>query len=356
MTPHSKPHIDEDEIEAALSVLKSGNIAVGPEIERFEKSMAKYIGSKHAVAVNNGTAALHMALMALGVSSGDEVIIPASVCPALLHAIEYTGASPIICDVNEHDLNLNYDSAKQAITSSTKAIILPHMFGMPSDIERFQSLEIPLIEDCAQSLGSEYKGKKLGSFGALSTYSFYATKVMTSIDGGMILTNDDKMAMYMRDIRYYGGKRDYTKRYNYKLQNLNAVIGITQLKKLDSFLLEREKQFNTLLNALDKIEGAHVLTTENDVGKTFYYKLLIHFTSHFVRDRYLELCNDCDISTSRSIFVDLDSFYRSENEVRLKNMIKHIDNTYSFPIYPNINQEAVNQFINRVPKIFLSSR
>ena len=230
--PYSKPYITQDEIDATVAVLKRGDIAVGPEIEEFEKTVANYIGKKYGIAVTNGTAADHLALLAIGIDKDDEVILPASVCPGVMHAIEYTGAKPILCDVNDSDLNLSFKDSCKAVSPKTKAIILPHLFGIPSNMNEFKSLNIPLIEDCAQSFGSYFKGRKLGTFGELSTYSFYATKMFTSIDGGMILTDSKKLATRMKDLRYYGGKKNYMLRFNYKLQKLDAAIGLLQLNKM----------------------------------------------------------------------------------------------------------------------------
>ena len=344
-TPHSSPSLSQDEIDIVTDIIKRGEIAVGPEIEAFERKIAEYIGVKYAVAVVNGTAAVHMALRTLGVTQGDEVILPASVCPGVMHAVEYVDALPILCDTNRNDLNLNFESAKKSVTNKTKAIILPHLFGIPSDMDAFETLNIPLIEDCAQSLGSTIKGKRLGSFGTLSTFSFYATKTMTSVDGGMILTNSKKYADHMRDLRYYGGKTTYDLRYNYKLQNLNAAVGLVQFSKLQSFLKERKRQFDILFDGLKSIDGLKVLTQPVEDSNNFYYKFLINFTSEETKHAYLQSCDNLEIVTSKSIFVDLDSFYKKNNEVELENLKSHLENTYSFPIYPGLNAGDISDFI-----------
>lgn len=345
MIPHSKPCLSEEEIQAAVKVLESGNVAVGPEIELFEDVMAGYIGKKHAIAVTNGTAALHMALIALEIAEGDEVIFPASVCPGVMHAVEYAGATPVLCDVNDYDLNLSLEATKTALNEKTKAIILPHMYGISSDIDGFKTLDVPIIEDCAQSLGGTYKGTKQGAVGDISTFSFYATKMMTSIDGGMVMTDDDAVAALLRDVRYYGGKRDYKVRYNYKLQNLNAAIGLVQAKKLDAFVKERREQHAKLKQELDCIEGVEVLDTKDSSSENACYKLLIHLSSDDLRNQYLEAAVKSGLSTNLAIFEDLKAFRDKSDTHELTNLNKHLERTYSFPIYPGIDFDVLSKFL-----------
>lgn len=353
--PHSKPLIDQEEITAVTNIMQRGEIAIGPEIEKFEQEMAQYIGKKYAIAVSNGTSAIHLSLLALNIKEGDEVILPASICPGVLHGIEYTGATPILCDTNPYDLNLSYDSACKKITPRTKAIILPHLYGIPADIERFNSLDIPIIEDCAQSLGATHNGALTGSFGELSIFSFYATKMITSIDGGMILTNKVDLADRMKDLRYYAGKKDYKLRYNYKMQNINAVIGLVQLQKLESFLTERKNIFNFLTSEISDLTGVEIITENQNVDVSSHYKFLIKFKSDQVKETYLNICKTLKISTGISVFVNLHYFKHSEINQDLQNLHAHMENTYSFPIYPGIDigelKKFTTQFKEQVGKL-----
>lgn len=248
--PHSCPTLGMEEIEACNQVMLSGNIAVGERIERFERAIAEYVGCRYAVATANGTVALHLTLLALGIGPGDEVILPTSVCPGVLYAVEYVGAQPVIADTNVGDFNLNVDHVRSLLTPRTRAIIAPHLFGIPSDLEELLALGVPVIEDCAQSIGAEYRSRRVGSFGVASVFSFYATKLLTSIDGGMMATDDLQLADRARDLRYYGGKHDYQRRYNYKMQNLHAAIGLVQLEKLPGFLACRAELVATYHAAL----------------------------------------------------------------------------------------------------------
>ncbi|MFA4932791.1 MAG: DegT/DnrJ/EryC1/StrS aminotransferase family protein, partial [Caldisericia bacterium] len=189
MIPHSKPTLDQRDYNAVLRVLQSGQISQGEYVKRFEANLSEFVGVKGGVATNSGTSALHLALLALEVGKGDEIILPSYVCTALLNAINYVGATPVLVDIEPDSFNLDAKRVKESLTEKTKAIIVPHLFGLPADMEELQSFGIPLIEDCAQALGATYKGKQAGSFGALSIFSFYATKVIASGEGGMVLSD-----------------------------------------------------------------------------------------------------------------------------------------------------------------------
>ncbi|MBI5682451.1 MAG: DegT/DnrJ/EryC1/StrS aminotransferase family protein [Deltaproteobacteria bacterium] len=190
MIPHSKPTIEKEELSAVSDVLSLGQISQGLQVKEFERHFEEFFGLKKAVAVNSGTSALHLALIAVGVKTGDEVVIPSFVCTALLNAVNYIGAVPVIADINEEDFNLSPGDTKKRITKKTKAIIIPHMFGTPcNEIHGFKDIGIPIIEDCAQSIGAKISGHYVGTMGDVSTFSFYATKIMTTGEGGMVASN-----------------------------------------------------------------------------------------------------------------------------------------------------------------------
>jgi len=348
MIPHSKPLLDDAENHAILAVMARGDIAVGPEIEAFERAVALSIGRQHAVATTHGTAAMHMALLALGIGAGDEVLLPASVCPGVMHAIEYTGATPVFLDTNRTDLNLSAHDAQQMLTKKTRAIIVPHLFGIPSAIEPLLALGLPIIEDCAQSLGARYRGKPTGAHGVLSVFSFYATKMLTSIDGGMVLTDDDAYAARMRDLRYYSGKKNYALRYNYKMQNINAAVGLVQLHKLDHFLHERRRLHAWLTESLQRIAGLHVLGESTADAQSCHYKLLLNFDTPQQKNAALAECRALEIITAPPAFVDLASFRDGPRARALPNLQWHMDHTLVFPIYPGIDTAVLQQWIDRM--------
>ena len=222
-------------------------------------------------------------------------------------------------------------------------------------MNEFKSLNIPLIEDCAQSFGSYFKGRKLGTFGELSTYSFYATKMFTSIDGGMILTDSKKLATRMKDLRYYGGKKNYKLRFNYKLQNLNAAIGLLQLNKMEMFIDERRQQFRCISEAFENLNGAEVLGQNIFQDGFVPYKALIKFKSESFKNLFLDTCSEYSIDASNPIFIDLDMFKNNKRKTKLPNLKSHIENTYSLPIYPGIDRDFIKQLlstlVNKAKKI-----
>jgi dTDP-4-amino-4,6-dideoxygalactose transaminase len=224
--------LDSEEEAAVLGALRSGELAIGADIDVFEHELARETGVAAAAAVSSGFAALHLALVALGVGDGDEVIMPCvSTCAAIRDAARAAGAIPVFADTNRDDLNIDPASVRECITPRTRAIIAPHHLGIISDIDALKDYGVPVIEDCAQAVGVAFRGRPVGSLGTLSIFSFYATKLLTSIDGGAVAGDPDLIAT-VRDRRYYGGHWDDTPRFNYKMQNAGAALGRVQLRKL----------------------------------------------------------------------------------------------------------------------------
>lgn len=237
--PHSKPCIGGKEKKAILAVLESNQIAQGPKVNEFEEKFAHFFGMSKGVSTSNGTTALHLALLALGIKENDEIIIPSYVCTSLLNAIHYVRAIPKIVDIDPRNFNIDPASIRENLTSKTKAIIVVHLFGFPADMNPILKLGFPIIEDCAQSTGARYHGKLTGTIGDLSIFSFYATKVITTGEGGMILAKSKELIKKIRDIRDYDSKEDYRLRFNYKMTDLQAAMGIVQLEKLPGFIRRR---------------------------------------------------------------------------------------------------------------------
>lgn len=236
---HSKPLLGDEEIGAVVRVLHSGQIAQGKKVEEFEAKVADYIGSKFAIAVSSGTAALHLALLGLGIRRGDEVILPSYVCPSPYLAILHAGATPRLADINPSDYNIDARAAKKELSKRTKAIIVPHMFGTPADIRELSNIGIPIVEDCAQAFGAEYEGVKVGGLGKVSIFSFYATKMITTGEGGMVLTDDKDIYHKLLGSRDYDKKTPDCLKFNYKMTDLQAALGIIQLKRLNAFMKRR---------------------------------------------------------------------------------------------------------------------
>lgn len=205
----------------------------------FEACVAGLVGAAGGVAVSSGTAALHLALVALGIGPGDEVILPSYLCAGPLHAIQYAGASPRLADCDPTTYNLDLAHVKRILTRKSKAILVPHLFGLPADLTDLASFGIPIIEDCAQALGATYQGRPVGGIGTLSICSFYATKVITTGEGGMLLSRNARLLRQAQDLRDYDQRRTFRTRFNYKMTDLQAALGLSQLQRLPDFLAKR---------------------------------------------------------------------------------------------------------------------
>jgi len=236
MIPHSRPTIGDTDIKGVIDVLRSGCLAQGEQVSGLEKDMTSLIGVKSAAAVSSGTAALHLALLALEVGIGDEIIIPSFACSALLHAVRYVGAVPVLADIDEGHFNIATGDVKKRLTRKTKALIVPHMFGQAANMGELLSFGLPIIEDCAQSLGSRYQGKMTGGLGTVSVFSFYATKLITTGEGGMVTSENTSLIEKIKDLRDYDEKDDDRVRYNYKMTDIQAALGRSQLRQLDNFI------------------------------------------------------------------------------------------------------------------------
>jgi dTDP-4-amino-4,6-dideoxygalactose transaminase len=239
MVPHSRPWITAADVRAVARVVRSGRLAEGQEVAGLEAEVGAFLDLPPGVAVHSGTAALHLALVGLGVGPGHEVILPSYVCAAPLHAVEYVGATPRLADVDPRTYNLDPIDVRRRMSPRTRAIIVPHLFGLPADLDVLLDLGVPLIEDCAHALGATYRGHPVGRFGAASVLSFYATKLITTGEGGMILSRDRSLLARVRDRRDYDERHRHATRYNYKLTDFQAALGRSQLRRFPAALARR---------------------------------------------------------------------------------------------------------------------
>jgi len=276
--PIGKPDIGAEEIRAVGETLKSGWVTQGKRVEELEKAFAEYCNVKHGVAVNTGTAALHTALAALGIGDGDEVITTPLSCVASPNPIRYLNARPVFADVDSKTLNIDPTEIEKKVSEKTKAILLVHLFGHPADMDPIMEVAkkhgLYVIEDAAQAHGAKYKGRTVGSIGDVACFSFYADKLMTTVEGGIAVTNDAELAEKMRMLRNLGSDRDRKfyhplLGYNYKMPDINASIGIIQLRKLDQYIMKKRRNA-AYLN--EKLEDLNIkLPTEEDYAFNVYY-------------------------------------------------------------------------------------
>ena len=238
--PHSRPTLGPAEARALARVVRSGQLAQGPLVERFEQAMGRRLALRHAGAVSSGTAGLHLALLALDVGPGDDVLLPSLVCSAPLHAILAAGARPRLVDCDPATANMDPAAARRALGRRAKAIIVPHAFGLPAELAELCALGPPVIEDCAQALGAAYRGRPVGSFGDVCVLSFYATKVLATGEGGMVLSGRRRLVDRVRDLRSYDERETFRPRFNYKMTDMAAALGLCQLGRLGEFLARRQ--------------------------------------------------------------------------------------------------------------------
>ncbi len=259
--------LTEADIDAAVSVLRSGMLAQGPHVAEFEERFAKITGAKHAVACANGTCALQLAYGVL-INPGDEVLVPAWGYIATASMIVAAGAKPIFCDADPTTYNIDPQDAARKITSRTTAIAATHLYGAPVDINRFDALakerDLHIIYDAAQSHLATFNNTGLGAFGDAVTYSFYPTKNMTTGEGGMVTTNDQEVANRLRQLRSHGETEKYvhgTIGFNYRMTDLEAAIGVSQLSRLPDLTGQRQHNARAHDAAIAKIEGLHAPVT-----------------------------------------------------------------------------------------------
>jgi dTDP-4-amino-4,6-dideoxygalactose transaminase len=255
----ANPSLGDDEIQAVTEVLKSGILVQGPRVADFEDAFAAYVGTKHAIAVNSGTAALHAALLAAGIGEGDEVITTPFSFIATANAILYCNAKPVFVDIDGMTFNIDASLIRKAITHRTKAVLIVHLYGQPCDMDEIVSLcnehKLALVEDACQAHGAEYRGKKVGSYG-IGCFSLYATKNITTGEGGLLTTDSADVAERARVIRNHGQTARYvheTLGYNHRMTDISAALGICQLRKLDDLNAQRIKNAAFLAGQLAEI-------------------------------------------------------------------------------------------------------
>lgn len=353
---HSKPTIGVEEIKAAVDTLSNLELTVGTKVREFESAFSDYIGLNSA-ATSSGTSALHLALIAIGISKNDEVIIPSYTCIAVAFPVLYQQAKPIMADVGD-DYNISFEDIKRKITDKTKAVIVPHMFGYPADLEEIKELceerDIYLVEDCAQSVGALYHNKKVGTIGDISIFSFNAAKMMTTIQGGMVCTNNSDWIETFKDLRYHDQLRsfedtDLRLKYSYRMSDVGAAMGIVQLKKLDYFMkrrreiasLYREKLNDKIIHPQESSKKRHVY---------FRYVIKIPYSSPTVIEKMREKNVICAIMHMppphrRAV---LKAF---NNDAEFPKAEEIVNYTVSLPIYPSLKDEEAEYVANTFNKV-----
>jgi perosamine synthetase len=341
--PSARPYLDEADQQAMQRVIASGWIADGNEIASFESELTVLVGCKGSVAVSSGFAALHLCLVALDTKPGDEVVIPCvSTCPAIRNAVLAVGAKPVFVDTNPFDFNLSAESVSKRISRKTRAIIAPHHTGIPSDVDALNSLGVPIIEDCAQSLGATLADRPLGSIGFASVFSFYAAKMITTIDGGAVASHSADFLERVKDLRYYRAKGDRSLRYNYKLQNLHAALGRSQLAKLPYFIERRGLIASRYLQLLESLGYPRNLSLHYHQPGAVYYRFGFRFPMTLREKSFSELQN------RRVPFGTEVEFLTDKDPEEYPNAYRLSEEILTFPTYPALTDAEVEVLVQEI--------
>lgn len=365
MIPVFKPSLGREELEAVREVFESGWIGLGPKTKEFEERFAQYIGADFAVGTNSCTAALHLALAVLGINFG-EVITPSLTFISTSHAILYNGATPVFADVYEDTLNVDVDDVKRKITDRTKAIIAVHYGGHPCDMDAICDLArgrgIRVVEDAAHATGASYKGKKVGTLGDIACFSFHAVKNLTTGEGGMITTSDEKVYKELQKLRWLGITKDTWQRseeevdryswyyevetlgYKYHMSDINAAIGLVQLKKVDA-LNEKRRQitirYNTEFKNLDWLKIP--ILKEN--VKSSHHNYVVKVDD---RDKFIGYLKNKGISSSVHYIPNhhykIYKKYRADVPVTEKIWKKLV----TLPLFPDLTEEEIDKIVEAV--------
>ncbi len=382
--PYALPYIGEEEIAEVVDTLRSGWLTMGPKVKRFESDFAKYIGAKHAIAVSSCTAGLHVALAALGISRDDEVIVPTLTFCSTANVVIHLGARPVLVDVGD-DLNVTSEAIENAITPNTKAIIPVHYGGQACDLEAIYEIatryNLAIIEDAAHAVGATYHGYKIGSdalqrrfpdIKRVCVFSFYATKNMTTGEGGMITTSDDELAEKMRLLVLHGMNRDAWKRYTksgswyyevvmpgykYNMTDIQAALGIHQLRRLDNFI--KIRQYYALLydKAFSDLPEIETPVTHPDRSHTYHlYVIQLNLDQLSIdRAQFINELRARNIGTSvHFIPVHLHPFYQKRFGYRRGDFPRAesiYDRIISLPLYPRMTEKDVQDVINVVHQV-----
>ena len=357
--PIARPITTDEELKAIEEVLKSGMLAQGKAVNEFENLFSDYIGVKNAIAVSNGTVALDVALKALGIKEGDEVITTPFTFIATANSILYQKAKPVFADVDERTFNINPADVLNKITAKTKAIIGVHLFGHPFDVKAIQEIcedhKLLLVEDCAQAHGAEYKGKKVGSFGT-GCFSFYPTKNITTGEGGIITTDNDEVSGSSRLLRNHGQSSKYFHTvlgYNYRMTDIQAAIGIVQLKKLDGFNGKRIHNAE-YLNKHIKADGIITPHKDNSVKHVYHQYVVIIDRDSIDREEFIKYLTDngigCAVHYPLPIFKQplYQELGYTDKNVKCPVAGELANTVLSLPVHPALTEEDLKYIADTI--------
>lgn len=371
MIPYGKQTIEQDDIQAVVDVLKSDFLTTGPKIAEFEQTVADYVGAKYAVAISNGTSALHAACFAAGIEPGDEVITTPLTFAASANCVLYCGGTPVFADVDPKIYNIDPEDIQRKITDRTKAIIAVHLAGQPCDMDAIHSIArehgLIVIEDGAHALGSVYKGKKVGSMSDMTTFSFHPVKPITTGEGGMIVTDNEDFYKKMILFRSHGITRDdsmmtrndgpwfyqqFNLGYNYRITDIQCALGCSQMKKLDRFLARRKEivaRYNEAFADCDNIITPYQLS-DTESG----WHLYIVQVKKCDRRQVFENMREKGIGVNvHYIPVYMHPYYQEHGyeNVHCANAEEIYSHIISLPLYPGLTSEQQDYVIDTLKSL-----
>lgn len=374
--PFALPSIDNEEIKEVIDTLKSGWITTGPKTHMFEEKIKKYIGANHVIAVNSCTSALHLSLVVSGIKQGDEVITTPLTFASTANTIVHQGAKPVFVDIKRDTYNIDPRKIEENISDKTKAIIPVHYAGQPCEMNEILKIaeknDLKVIEDAAHAIGAEYHGKKIGTIGDITCFSFYATKNITTGDGGAVVANNDEIAEKIRILSLHGMSKDAWKRYSskgswyyeitypgykYNMTDIQAALGLHQIDKLDEFIKIRKKyciMYNMGFKDMEEIITPYV--KENVKHVRHLYPILIKPELLKInRNKFIEALREENIGTSvHFIPLHLHPFYREKYGYVVgdyPNAEYVYNNLISLPLYPKMTEEDVYDVITAIKKL-----
>jgi dTDP-4-amino-4,6-dideoxygalactose transaminase len=364
------PIIEDEEINAVVDTFKSKWIGTGPKVNQFEKLFSEYIGVKHAVAISSCTAGLHLSVIALGIRPGDEIIVPAMTFAATANAVIHANATPVLADVDKWNMTIDFDDIERKITEKTKAIIPVHFAGRPVDIKKLNYLadkyKLKIIHDAAHAVETEYGGKKIGCYNDLSSYSFYVTKNITTIEGGMVTTNDEELANKIKINALHGMSQDAWKRFSdngykhyqvvfpgfkYNMTDIQAVIGIEQLKKVTRFAKRRKEIWDHYTTELKDLPLFLPPDEQKGTKHAFHlFTIMLDIDNiNISRDQLMKMLHEMNIGTGvHYMSLHLHDYYKNtfnykENDFPNSKFIS--DRTLSIPLSANLTDDDVEDVI-----------
>jgi perosamine synthetase len=374
--PFSLPDIGEAEIQSVVETLRSGWLTTGPKVKQFEEDFARYVGCQHAVAVNSATAALHLALSAVGITEGDEVLVPTMTFAATAEVVLYFKAKPVLVDCRQDTLNIEPEVLEKAITSKTRAIIPVHLAGQACDMDRIMELarhyDLRVIEDAAHALPARFHGQMIGTIGDITCFSFYATKTITTGEGGMATTEDPEWADRMRMMGLHGISKDAWKRYTaegswyyeilypgykYNLTDIAAAIGIEQLKKCTRFGEIRQRYAVLYNEGFQDVPAVITPSVAPDVQHAWHlYVIQLDLEQLRInRNEFITLLKQENIGTSvHFIPLHLHPYYRDTFGYRPKDFPTAsavFERIVSLPIYTKMTEADVERVIETVRRL-----